>query len=92
VVDVEKDAKFMSCPLQHVPVIVEVRASESALLPPEADVGVVVYPSIACPGGRRVIREKSGLHRLHLFPYQKLNIDRSGVWVMPYEEEVPLVE
>ncbi len=49
VVDTKKGAEFVSCPFQHVSVILEVRTSESASRPPEADVGVIIYPAVACP-------------------------------------------
>jgi hypothetical protein len=52
VLDGKKGTKFVGCPFKHISVIVEVGAGKAAPRPPEADVGVIVYPAVTCPSGR----------------------------------------
>ena len=51
VLDAKKGAELVGCPFKSVSVIIEVGAGKAAPRPPEADVGVIVYPAITCPSG-----------------------------------------
>ena len=47
--DAQEIAEVFSCPFEYVAVVIQMRASEAAPLPPETDVGTIIYPAVACP-------------------------------------------